>query len=65
MKMRRRWASTVLVVLIPAGVQAQDRGRGPVILDLPASTTALAMGDAFQLSQTRGRPVALIFGSYT
>lgn len=58
MKMRRRWASTVLVVLIPAGVQAQDRGRGPVILDLPASTTALAMGDAFQLS---GRSSDAIF----
>ncbi len=58
MKMGRRSAFTVLVVLMPAGIQAQDRGRAPVILDLPASTTALAMGDAFQLS---GRSSDAIF----
>ncbi len=50
MRLRRRSAFTVLVVLMPAGIQAQNRSRGPVILDLPASTAALAMGDAFQLS---------------
>lgn len=58
MRMRRHRAFTVLVVLVPAGIQAQDRGRGPVILDLPASTTALAMGGAFQLS---GRSSDAIF----
>ncbi len=50
MRMRGRSAFAVLVVLMPTGAQAQDRGRGPVILDVPASTTALAMGNAFQLS---------------
>lgn len=50
MRMRRRAALAMLVMLVPGGTHAQNRGRGPVILDLPASTTALAMGNAFQLS---------------
>ena len=48
--MRRFSAITAMLALAPSMLQAQGRGRGPVILDLPASTSALALGNAFQLS---------------
>ena len=35
--------------LTPGSAQGQLRERGPILLDLPASTRALSMGDAFAL----------------
>ncbi len=43
--------ATVLSVVNPVG--AQVREEGPVILQLPASTSAMAMGGAFQLTGGR------------
>lgn len=36
--------------LPPTHAQAQTRDRGPLVLELPASTRALALGDAFHLA---------------
>lgn len=42
---------SALFLLFPfSSVTAQDRDRGPIVLELPASTRALALGDAFQLA---------------
>jgi len=42
--------SLVLLAVLTAPLHAQDRERGPLILELPSSTRALALGDAFQLA---------------
>ena len=43
------WASAILFFFgtLPAG--AQSRARGPIVLELPASTRALALGNSFAL----------------
>lgn len=42
--------SLILLAILTAPLHAQDRERGPLVLELPSSTRALAMGDAFQLA---------------
>ena len=40
----------LFLVILATPVEAQTRDRGPLVLELPASTRALALGDAFQLA---------------
>jgi hypothetical protein len=48
--MRRRSAVLTLVFLVWSPVQAQVRENAPLLLDLPASTRALGLGDAYHLA---------------
>lgn len=42
--------SALLFLLSLSPIQAQTRDRGPIVLELPSSTRALALGNAFQLA---------------
>ena len=54
------WTALALVLVVTtAPLKGQTREYGPVILRLPASTSALAMGGAFQL--TGGRSDAVFY----
>ncbi len=49
----------VLAIVVSTPLVGQTREQGPVILQLPASTSAMAMGGAFQL--TGGRSDAIFY----
>ena len=51
--------ATILAIAVSAPVAGQTREHGPIILELPASTSAMAMGGAFQL--TGGRSDAIFY----
>ena len=48
--MRRCSALLALLLLVSSPVQAQMRENAPLLLDLPASTRALGLGDAYHLA---------------
>jgi hypothetical protein len=56
---KRTLLPALLLALISFPVQAQTRDRGPIVLEIPASSRALALGNAFALGF--GDPDAIFY----